>query len=193
MLHPNLASLRTKQKKCFNDKNQSDWGALLKGGIKTILNSTEEPQCSLTKLPLFSAHLKSADNVSQTSPSYKREGGKQRAACWILAARVSVNKGNKLQLHLPQGLKGSLHIKHWASFGWGDAERSDIGRSQGGRRGVQRRRVGTSWTITREEKTLSFLSSHGGLAGSLLQVLFIFARQEVWQTTEGMDHSQTHT
>ncbi|CAB1451444.1 unnamed protein product [Pleuronectes platessa] len=32
-----------------------------------------------------------------------REGGKQRAACWILAARASVNKGNKLSTSSPTG------------------------------------------------------------------------------------------
>lgn len=64
--------------------------------------------------PLFNAYLKCADNVSQPSPSHVSRGGEQRAAGWILAPRASVNK---LQLHLPQGLKGSLNIKHGSSFG----------------------------------------------------------------------------
>lgn len=48
-----------------------------KGGIKTIPNLAEAAQRSLTKPPppqLFSAHLKSADNVPQTSPSDMKEG-----------------------------------------------------------------------------------------------------------------------
>ena len=42
-----------KQSESFNDnkkkKTQRDGGALLKGGIKTILNGTEEPRCFLNK------------------------------------------------------------------------------------------------------------------------------------------------
>lgn len=59
-----------------------------------------------------------------------REGGKQRVACWILAAKASLNKGNKLQLHLQQGLKVSPHIK--LSLIWKKQKVRDIGRSDGG-------------------------------------------------------------
>ncbi len=115
VLHLNLASLPWNSRSALMIKNQRDWEALLKGGIKTILNSMECHKAAPSSALIWSQQITFPRRLP---PMW----GKQQAACWILAARASVNKGNKLQLRLPQGLKWSLHIKHRVSFGWRDAE-----------------------------------------------------------------------
>lgn len=122
VLHLNLASLPWNSRSALMIKTGETEKLRSKEELKQFWIAWRSHSVPLQSCPLFSTHLKSADNVSQTSLSHVREGGKQRAACWILAARASVNKGNKLQLRLPQGLKWSLHIKHRVSFGWRDAE-----------------------------------------------------------------------
>lgn len=81
------------------EKKQRDGEALLKGGINAILKSMEEPPCSNNKAAPTSTLIWSRQIT------FLRRRGKQQVACWILAAKASVNKRNKLQLRLPQGLK----------------------------------------------------------------------------------------
>lgn len=162
--------------------------ASLKGGIKTILNSMRGAMVFLNKAAPSSAFIWSQQItfLRCLPPTWGREGS-SRLPGWILAARASVNKGNKLQLHLPQGLKGSLHIKHSSSLIWKGAIRLALGR--GRERSLSR--VGT--IVQREEKTAKSSSpSACCVRAATACYRWLFPTQEVRRTTKELDRTQTH-
>lgn len=163
--------------------------ASLKGGIKTILNSMRGAMVFLNKAAPSSVFIWSQQIkfLRCLPPTWGREGS-SRLPGWILAARASVNKGNKLQLHLPQGLKGSLHIKHSSSLIWKGAIRLALGR--GRERSLSR--VGT--IAQREEKDCEVILSFSLLCSSchsLLQVIISYTGSETNNKRLG-PHTNTH-